>query len=302
VRIVSPTGTVIYSYDGDNVNDVLDATGAWQSRITHGLGVDEPLEIRQQSVPLYYHADGLGSIAAVTNASRAVAASYVYDSFGNTTMQTQIVVSPYGFTGREAASGDGAANPAGLYYYRARYYDPLWGRFLSEDPIHFGGGDNFYRYVGNSPASYTDPSGLYSLHGFPPAEAAQMTIAIGELAAKLRAQPCCTGDPRLGQRLLDLLQPFSYGTGANFVYKKTLPGACAEVRTFGEFLTNTIEVSEDALGRPECPCPLAGIILHELVHLTWDDYTSPDPERAAYQTAYRCFGDNCARPAAPRHQ
>jgi hypothetical protein len=74
------------------------------------------------------------------------------------------------------------------------------------------------------------------------------------------------------------------------------------VRTFGEFLTNTIEVSEDALGRPDCPCPLPGIILHELVHLTWDDYTSPDPERAAYQTAYRCFGDNCARPAAPRRQ
>jgi hypothetical protein len=46
-------------------------------------------------------------------------------------------------------------------YYRARYYDPGVGRFISEDPIGFDGGDtNLYRYVGNSPLNYTDPSGL----------------------------------------------------------------------------------------------------------------------------------------------
>jgi hypothetical protein len=46
-------------------------------------------------------------------------------------------------------------------YYRARYYDPGVGRFISEDPIGFDGGDpNLYRYVGNSPINFTDPSGL----------------------------------------------------------------------------------------------------------------------------------------------
>lgn len=51
----------------------------------------------------------------------------------------------------------------GLGYFNARYYDPAKGRFLSEDPIGFGGGDaNLYRYVGNDPVKVTDPSGLYA--------------------------------------------------------------------------------------------------------------------------------------------
>jgi RHS repeat-associated protein len=49
----------------------------------------------------------------------------------------------------------------GLYYYRARYYDPATGRFLTEDPLGFGGVDgDFYRYTNNSPSSFVDPFGL----------------------------------------------------------------------------------------------------------------------------------------------
>lgn len=44
-------------------------------------------------------------------------------------------------------------------YYRARYYDPSTGRFLSEDPIGLQGGNNFYRYAQNSPLNWIDPSG-----------------------------------------------------------------------------------------------------------------------------------------------
>jgi RHS repeat-associated protein len=45
-------------------------------------------------------------------------------------------------------------------YYRARYYDPTPGRFLSEDPIQYIGGINFYAYAGNMPTDATDPTGL----------------------------------------------------------------------------------------------------------------------------------------------
>jgi RHS repeat-associated protein len=48
----------------------------------------------------------------------------------------------------------------GLYYYRARYYDPKVGRFISEDPIGFAGGPNLYAYVGSDPANAVDPFGL----------------------------------------------------------------------------------------------------------------------------------------------
>jgi RHS repeat-associated protein len=46
-------------------------------------------------------------------------------------------------------------------YYRARYYDPSTGRFLSEDPAGFEGGINSYAFVGNNPVDLIDPSGLY---------------------------------------------------------------------------------------------------------------------------------------------
>jgi uncharacterized protein RhaS with RHS repeats len=45
-------------------------------------------------------------------------------------------------------------------YYRARYYNSSLGRFLSEDPIVFDGGSNFYIYVENDPVAYDDPDGL----------------------------------------------------------------------------------------------------------------------------------------------
>jgi len=48
-------------------------------------------------------------------------------------------------------------------YYRARCYDPGVGRFLSEDAIGFGGGQNFYNYVGNGPVDRTDPLGFYTV-------------------------------------------------------------------------------------------------------------------------------------------
>lgn len=57
------------------------------------------------------------------------------------------------YTGREA-------EVAGLYYYRARYYHPIWQRFLSEDPVEFQGSDtNLYTYVTNNPMTSVDPSG-----------------------------------------------------------------------------------------------------------------------------------------------
>ena len=78
-----------------------------------------------------------------------------YDSFGNKVSSTGSGGDRFGFTGREH---DAALN---LYYYRARFYDPATGRFVSKDPIGFDAGDaNLYRYVGNGPTNGTDPSGL----------------------------------------------------------------------------------------------------------------------------------------------
>jgi RHS repeat-associated protein len=97
--------------------------------------------------------DAVGSTVALTNSSGSALASYVYEPFGNATLASGSSANPYQYTGRE---NDGT----GLYYYRARYYAPTLGRFISEDPIGFnGGGANLYAYAGNSPTNLRDPSG-----------------------------------------------------------------------------------------------------------------------------------------------
>ena len=71
-----------------------------------------------------------------------------------TPSSTNYLKNPFTFTGREYDE------ETGCYYYRARYYCPDTGRFLSEDPIGFAGLDeNLYRYVFNNPTNYIDPNG-----------------------------------------------------------------------------------------------------------------------------------------------
>ena len=64
-------------------------------------------------------------------------------------------------SGRRAAAAARGDEETGLYLYRARYYDPVAGRFISKDPIGFAGGDvNLYGYVQNNPINWIDPYGL----------------------------------------------------------------------------------------------------------------------------------------------
>ena len=77
-----------------------------------------------------------------------------YDSFGNLTASTCTITNPFQYTGREFDS------EIGLYYYRARHYDPKSGRLISEDPLQFGGGTNFYAYTEDNPTNLIDPTGL----------------------------------------------------------------------------------------------------------------------------------------------
>src|SRR5207247_3131538 len=78
---------------------------------------------------------------------------YTYTAWGETQADTGIVVRPR-MAGREYDQ------ETGLYYNRARYYDPKVGRVLSEDPAGTGAGLNLYTYAGNDPVNGLDPSGL----------------------------------------------------------------------------------------------------------------------------------------------
>ncbi len=138
--------TKTYLYDGD---DLISETGA---DYTFGPGIDQPLE-RKSSQNEYYLSDALGSIIGLTDPTGVIKTSYNYSPFGKKQTTGTTSGNPFAFTGRE---DDGN----GYYFYRARYYSPDQKRFISEDPLGFGGGDtNLQAYVGNNPISRTDPSG-----------------------------------------------------------------------------------------------------------------------------------------------
>jgi RHS repeat-associated protein len=151
-RVVGNT-TRDFVYDGLNLVQEKQGNQV-KANIVPGLGLDEIFTRLEGNTARHFLTDALGSTLALTDANGAVQTSYTYAPFGATTSTGQTNTNPFKFTGRE---DDGT----GLYYYRARYYSPGLGRFLSEDPIEFAGGDiNLYAYVAGNPLRYRDRSGL----------------------------------------------------------------------------------------------------------------------------------------------
>jgi RHS repeat-associated protein len=142
-----------YIYDGADIALVVDASGVFVERYLYGDGTDNVLSREKGGAVVWSLGDRQGSVVDLVDENGAVLNHFVYDSFGNRSGSSTADFR-FGYTGREL---DGET---GLYYYRARYYDPTVGRFISEDPVGFSAGDtNLYRYVNNSPTNYTDPTG-----------------------------------------------------------------------------------------------------------------------------------------------
>lgn len=150
----SSAGTSIYAYDGDDLTEETNSTGAVVARYARTEIIDEPLAMLRSGTTSYYQADGLWSVTSLSNAAGALAQTYTFDSFGNQTASSGSLTNSFRYNAREF---DTETN---LYFYRARYYDQTVGRFISEDPINFSGGINFYEYVKNQPIDNFDPFGL----------------------------------------------------------------------------------------------------------------------------------------------
>ena len=143
-----------FLYDGLNpAHELTGTTTAVKASLMTGSGLDQFFARIDTAGTSSMITDGLGSTIALAGANGAVATQYTYEPYGKTTQIGAASENAFQYTGREN-------DVTGLYYYRARYYDPDKSRFLSEDPIGLAGGANVYAYVGGNPISYVDPLGL----------------------------------------------------------------------------------------------------------------------------------------------
>jgi RHS repeat-associated protein len=138
--------TTSYLYDVEDV--VQELNGSTVNRVVGGT--DEWYSFASGATTWTPFVDALGSTIALADGLGGLAAQYTYEPFGNSIVSGASTGNAFLFTGREDEGN-------GLYYYRARYYQPSLGRFLSEDV--FSEPRSAYAYVGNSPPNFTDPTG-----------------------------------------------------------------------------------------------------------------------------------------------
>ncbi len=140
----------------------LDGSNAVTARRVFGAGFDEAAARQDAGGGVtWYGADGLGSVRQVFDNSGNTTGSQAFTGFGVTTATSGAGQDRYAYSGT-------VTDPlTGLVGDDARQYDPTLGKWMSDDPIGFGGGDtNVSRYGGNSPTNGRDPSGFALLPTF----------------------------------------------------------------------------------------------------------------------------------------
>ena len=145
----------LYLWDGDDLVAEYGGAGL-SSRFVHGPGEDNPViwfagSGMAAANASYLIADHQGSIIATTDTAGNSTNTFTYDPYG---APNSWAVPTFGYTGQIALPG------SGLWYYRARVYDPVKGHFLQTDPVGYGPDLDLYAYVGEDPTDREDPSGL----------------------------------------------------------------------------------------------------------------------------------------------
>ena len=131
--------------------ELLHEEGREEPKSSYHLGMGIDAFQRGQELS-YCHRDEQLSMALITGGEGEVQNSYQYDAFGVQLEAKEQFPNRIRYTGQQY---DGLTEQ---YYLRARYYNPVLGRFMQED-VYQGDGLNLYVYCGNNPVIYLDPSG-----------------------------------------------------------------------------------------------------------------------------------------------
>lgn len=151
-----------YVVDGQNVVQESvrqkPSGGSWTSPslVTYLMGPSGPLYRRPTNAAdvRWYLYDGLGSAVGEVAPNGSVTASKKHDVYGLNRGGSGTPTSKHGWVG---ATGHTSDDETGLVYMRARHYDPVIGRFVSEDPANYGA--NWFAYCANNPTNLTDATG-----------------------------------------------------------------------------------------------------------------------------------------------
>jgi len=180
---VGPSGTTYYI--GEHFEKINGGT------IKYIFAGDIRIAKVTSSNTYYFHKDHLGSSAVMTDSSGNVVETTEYMPFGEMRVHTGSTVTNYKFTDQELDP------ETGLYYYGARYYDPVIGRFISPDSIVQDPFDpqmlNRYSYCRNNPLRYIDPDGHGFWAVFIPIIKVVVAIVAGYLADRLGANSSSGG-------------------------------------------------------------------------------------------------------------
>jgi RHS repeat-associated protein len=157
LRRVGPDGTTNYYHDGTRPIWETNASGQLTNQYDRDIFGNLLSRRDNASVRWYYHHDGLGSTSALTNSTGSVVATMLHDAWGNIRANSGSAHGNYRFSGAERDT------TTGLYHMGARFYDPVVGRWLSEDPVQDNYFDpstlNYYAYVNENPITLIDPDG-----------------------------------------------------------------------------------------------------------------------------------------------
>ena len=154
----SVSETTLFLWDGQNVLLETDENKNLKARYTNAPDEYAPmLSMQRGAVVSHYGFDTLSNARVLVDDSQSVTDSYTYSGFGQEQSSSGTTANPHRFGGEVGYYADKLSR----IYIRARHYQPQNGRWMSNDPIGYDGGDgNLYRYVQNNPVSDVDPRGL----------------------------------------------------------------------------------------------------------------------------------------------
>jgi len=148
---VNPPVTTNYLLDGQNVIREIVGENVTATYLNGYRGIEYREDANGEKA--WYLYDGLGCVIGEMADDGTMTATRTYKAFGGIRSSSGSGGS-HKFCGSLGHTADASC---GLTYMRARYYDPVIGRFISEDPAYQGG--NWYAYCGNNPVNLTDPDG-----------------------------------------------------------------------------------------------------------------------------------------------